>query len=178
MSDAHPDRPTLYEFTRGGCTMACAVEVDELDVVGVFLHERVQLPVCWVAQALPTIDDLIRPDAVGLDSGGLLRVVTRLWHNALFCMIAVEWAVEPGGDDLPEVKPGADADPLQPLDLSLASWRTSDLERLIDARNDVDRDLDRGTPGRPCEECLQSDQGSTVDGRGFMRCNSCGYPSQ
>jgi hypothetical protein len=37
--------------------------------------------------------------------------------------------------------------------------------------------LKRGTAERPCEHCGNSITGSTVDHKGFMRCNVCGYPS-
>ena len=36
----------------------------------------------------------------------------------------------------------------------------------------------RGTTHYPCEECEQTTEGSTRDGRGFNRCNKCGYPGQ
>lgn len=35
----------------------------------------------------------------------------------------------------------------------------------------------RGTPDWPCEDCGNASTGSTRDGKGFMRCNVCGYPS-
>jgi hypothetical protein len=35
----------------------------------------------------------------------------------------------------------------------------------------------RGSAERPCEYCGNETTGSTVDHKGFMRCNSCGEPS-
>jgi formylmethanofuran dehydrogenase subunit E len=35
----------------------------------------------------------------------------------------------------------------------------------------------RGTTERPCEYCGNATTGSTVDYKGFMRCNACGEPS-
>lgn len=37
--------------------------------------------------------------------------------------------------------------------------------------------LKRGTAERPCEYCTNATTGSTVDHKGFMRCNTCGEPS-
>jgi hypothetical protein len=36
----------------------------------------------------------------------------------------------------------------------------------------------RGTPEHPCEKCKQTTAGAKRDDRGFLRCNTCGYPGQ
>lgn len=43
---------------------------------------------------------------------------------------------------------------------------------------EIDTPAARGTPGHPCEDCGNTEAGSTRYERGFMRCNACGYPGQ
>lgn len=83
----HQAGDLAHETTRGGIVIATDREVEDDDILAIFIVGDTVAPRTWCAQAMPEHGDMILQDAIGLEGEEDLEVRARLWRASNLVVI-------------------------------------------------------------------------------------------